>query len=81
MSTTRLVRVAGAIQSSRRIKGSTSYEVAQTRIVIVARLPLMLYNMEANGMTRTTSKDGGGNGWMTSLIELYGSAITTPQGT
>ena len=68
MSTTRLVRVAGAMRSSRRIKGSTSYEVAQTRIVIVARLPLMLDNMEANGMTRTTSKDGGGNKWMTSLI-------------
>ena len=59
MSTTRLVRVAGAIRSSEQIKRSGSYEVAQTRIVIVVKLPLMLCNVEAKVILRMTSRDGG----------------------
>ena len=80
-STTRPVHVVGAIQSSERIKGSTSYEVAKTRIVIVARLALVLYNMEVKATLRMTSKGGGGNGLTTVNIVSYGSEITTPQET
>ena len=77
MNTTRLAHVVVAILNSVEVKRSGSYEVAQTRIVIVARFLLTLYITD-QGRSEKTLKDGEENGSMTSHVALYGTVTTTP---